>query len=267
MSKNVTTFDLDMAYNILSRTKAKELKQLWSKKERDATGLFLIEGEKCVKDSLEAFKPRYLICTQSWIDKNPGLLPQVQDNILLTDRRGIEIVSSLSSLPEVIAVCEKIKEEQVTPRLQLDKLYLLLDEIQDPGNLGTIIRTCDWFGVYDIYASFNTADIYSPKVVQATMGSLSRVRVHYTDLKELVENNQDLKLIGAVLDGTPLEECKEIEGGMLLMGNEGRGISEELKKLIDISLTISPVNKLNHPDSLNVAISTAILLSHIRGRK
>ena len=143
-----------------------------------------------------------------------------------------------------------------------DGLYLLLDEIQDPGNLGTIIRTSDWFGVYNIFASKNTVDVFSPKVVQSTMGSLSRVKVRYVDLEKLITENKDIKVIGTLLDGKPLNKVTLERKGFLLMGNEGRGMSDNLKKLIDLPLTILPFNKNNHPDSLNVAIATAIVLSH-----
>ena len=129
--------------------------------------------------------------------------------------------------------------------------------------MGTIIRTCDWFGIYDIFASKNTVDVYSPKVIQSTMGSLSRVKVHYLDLEKLIENNRKIKVIGTLLNGLPLNETNVGKGGMLIMGNEGRGISENLKKYIDVALTITPANLKSHPDSLNVAIATAITLFHI----
>ena len=168
---------------------------------------------------------------------------------------------------EIIGIFEKPAPIEIIPTLEKNKLYLLLDEIQDPGNLGTIIRTCDWFGIYDIFASPNTVDVYSPKVVQATMGSLSRVKVHYLDLVKLLETNQDFKVIGTLLDGKPLYEEKNVKEAFLIMGNEGKGISEELKKYIDIPLTIPPVNPVNHPDSLNVSIATAIVLSHLTENK
>lgn len=264
MSKNVTTFDINMEETILSKAKAKELKGLSLKKERDKKGLFLVEGEKCVKDTLDSFNLDSLICTREWIDNNPDIKKNWGKYLKLADKRTIEIISSLNSLPDVIAVFKIPDSDNEIPVLDKDKLYVLLDEIQDPGNLGTIIRTCDWFGVYEIYASKNTVDVYSPKVVQASMGSLSRVKVHYLELEKLIIKNRELKLIGTLLEGKPLSTIN-FSSGMLLMGNEGRGISKPLKDLVDISLTIPPVNPHNHPDSLNVAITTAIVLSHIHG--
>ena len=264
MSKNVTTFEVDMDIKVLSKTKAKELKGLSSKKERDLKGLFLAEGDKCVRDTLDSFKPEFLIVTRDWLAKNSFVENIYPDNLYLADKKTIALISCLSSLPEVIAVFKKPEDSEEVPELDKHKIYLLLDEIQDPGNLGTIIRTCDWFGVYDIFASRNTVDVYSPKVVQSTMGSLSRVKVHYLDLETLISKNRDIKLVGTVLDGIPIEDYKNIREGMILMGNEGRGISEKLKRYIDIPITIPPVNKVSHPDSLNVAIASAVILSHLR---
>lgn len=231
------------------------------KKERDALGLFLAEGHKCVVDLLPAFPLENLICTQEWIQKNPELASRYESKILISDRRGLEIISSLKSLPDVIAVFKKPSQsEDTTPSA---KTVLLLDEIQDPGNLGTIIRSCDWFGVYEIFASGSTADAFSPKVVQATMGSLARVKVNYVDLGKLIDENPDYKVVGTLLEGTPLKKADLSGKTFIIMGNEGRGISEELKKKIDVPVTIPPSNPTSHPDSLNVAIATAIILSNI----
>lgn len=249
--------------NELSKTKAKELKGLYSKKERDLTGLFMAEGEKCVKDLLKAFPLEYLICSQEWLKSNPELQRECSTQLLVSDKRGLEIISTLSSVPEVVAIFKKPEAETETPKLSAYKLYLLLDEIQDPGNLGTIIRTCDWFGVYEIFASKTTVDVYSPKVVKSTMGSLSRVKVRYLDLERLIDSNKEVPVVGTLLEGIPLNDAKLERHGMILMGNEGKGISESLKSKINVPVTIPPINPIDHPDSLNVAIATAIILSHL----
>lgn len=260
----MVTFEVDMQINSLSKTKAKEIRKLVSKKERDNQSLFLAEGEKCVMDMIGAFIPHIIIVSKDWAERNSELVSKFQDIVFIGDKRDFEIISSLNSIPDIIAVFKKTREEDKDLwDLNKNSLYLLLDEIQDPGNLGTIIRTCDWFGVYDIFASKNTVDVWSPKVVQSTMGSLARVRVHYLDLKNLVLTNRSLKLYGTVLNGEPIENFNHVNSGFLLMGNEGRGISEDMKELIDIPLTIPPVNSKYHPDSLNVAIATAIILSRL----
>lgn len=252
-----------MEIKVLSKIKAKELKSLSTKKERDRRRLFLAEGDKCVKDMLGAFVPEFLICNKDWLSNNPIIEDTYNKQLYLADNKTVGLISSLSSLPDIIAVFRMPVEDNEIPLLDKNRLYLLLDEVQDPGNLGTIIRTCDWFGVYDIYASKNTVDAYGPKVVQSTMGSLSRVRVRYVDLEKLILKNREIKLIGTLLDGEPLNQIKLEAKGMLLMGNEGRGISDSLKSYIDLPLTIPPSNKNSHPDSLNVAIATAVILSHI----
>lgn len=265
MSKNVPTFEVYMSFNELSKTKAKELRSLSNKKERDKQGLFIAEGNKCVRDIIDAFGVEHLICTSDWLQRNSGIAIKYQDKILRSDKKNIEIISTLSSIPDVIAVLKKGIHNEEIPILNKNKLYVLLEEIQDPGNLGTIIRTCDWFGVYDIYASKNTVDVYSPKVIQSTMGSLSRVKVHYLDLEELIIKNREIRLIGTVLNGIPLSNTRFNNGAMLLMGNEGKGISQKLLNLITDPVTIPPVNPVNHPDSLNVAIATSICLYYLSG--
>ncbi|MCH5228433.1 MAG: RNA methyltransferase [Muribaculaceae bacterium] len=263
MSKNVLPLKIVMAYKILSKTKAKEIRSLSAKKARDEKALFIAEGEKSVIDLLGSFDVEAIICYQEWAERHSDLLHRFEPQVFISDKRGLEIISSLNSIPPVVAVFKKWGVSENIPLLEKDRIYLLLDEIQDPGNLGTIIRTCDWFGIYDIFASPETVDIYNPKVVQATMGSLSRVRVHYLNLEDLIRKNSEIPVIGTLLNGNPLNEFKKISSCFLLMGNEGRGISEKLKQLITIPLTIPPVNKNNHPDSLNVAIATAVVLSHI----
>lgn len=266
MSKKVTTFEHDMELQKLSKTRAKELHALANKKERDSSGLFMVEGEKSLMDSIGFFRLRQLVCLPDWIERHGDLLRAHGDKILVGSPVTMSMVTTLSSAPSVIGIFEKPHYPEVIDYLSPDGLYLLLDDVQDPGNLGTIIRTCDWFGVYDIFASPGTADVYSPKVVKSAMGSLSRVRVRYTDLSLLIENNRDVKVIGTLLKGFPLEEYSEGLKGFLLMGNEGKGISEELKNKIEIGITIPPYDSRNHPDSLNVAIATAVILSHRNAR-
>ncbi|MCH5237432.1 MAG: RNA methyltransferase [Muribaculaceae bacterium] len=264
MSKKLTIFDITMEFEILSKSKARELKGLASKKIRDREKLFLAEGEKCVLATLGAFDLELLIASSQWLQSHSDLPQDVMKKIRKADMKTISIFSTLSTPSEVTAVFRKPDGYEVVPELNQDSLYVLLDEIQDPGNLGTIIRTCDWFGVYDIFASANTADVYSPKVVQATMGSLRRVRVHYVDISELIDKNRQLPVIGTLLNGSPLQSVKPKKGGMILLGNEGRGISDNLREKIDVPVTIPPVNSSSHPDSLNVAIANGIVLSHFR---
>ena len=263
MSKNLSTFDIGMEYQSLSKTKAKELKTLTLKKERDRQRMFIAEGEKCVLDSLFTFNPQFIIASSNWIEDHRDLLRAFGDKVLTADHRTREILTSLNTVPEVIGILKMEDVDPGIPKLSPHKLYVLLDEVQDPGNLGTIIRTCDWFGIYDVFASKNSVDVFNPKVVQATMGSLARVEVRYVDLKELISHNTEIKVIGTVLNGKPLPEAGLEEKGFILLGNEGRGISSSLLELIDIPVTIPATHKENCPDSLNVAVANAIILSSI----
>jgi len=147
-------------------------------------------------------------------------------------------------------------------------LCLALDEVQDPGNLGTIIRIADWFGIEHIFCSQGTADVYNPKVVQATMGALARVHVHYVNLSELIDSLPDIPVYGTFLDGTNIYEQELSQTGIIVMGNEGNGISPEVRKVINRRLYI-PNYPANRPtsESLNVAVATAITCAEFRRRK
>jgi TrmH family RNA methyltransferase len=184
----------------------------------------------------------------------------------------IEQMSSLRTPQGVIGVFRKRKDQVPTPtKLSDGQLLLALDGIQDPGNLGTIIRTCDWFGIYDILCTKDTADCYNPKVVQATMGALARVRVHYVNnLSEVLAQFQTAgyPVYGTLLDGKNMYAPSAIptkEKGIIVMGNEGNGISEDVRMLVTHSLLI-PSYPANIPtsESLNVSIATAIVLAEFR---
>lgn len=248
----------------LSKSKVKEFHSLQLKKRREETGLFLAEGRKCITDLLPRFELEALVATESCLIQNPALR-KFEDKIYLSpEKRFLGQISSLSTPPEIIAVFRMPENERPSLKLEGHRNYLLLDDIQDPGNLGTIIRTADWFGVYEIFASRETVDQFNPKVVQSTMGSLSRVNIYYVDLLELIRENPDISVYGTLLSGLPLKECNPSEKGLIMMGNEGKGISEELKKEITIPVTIPPYNVDSHPDSLNVAIAAGIILSHFQ---
>lgn len=233
----------------LSKAQVKWVRSLQRKKNRDAEGVFVAEGQKCVNDLLSAFEL---------------VLLATPDNATPTE---IEQMSSLRTPQGVIAVFRKpIPDTQYLS----SNLMLALDGVQDPGNLGTIIRTCDWFGVHDILCSRDTADCYNPKVVQATMGALARVRLHYVDLPEVLTElrQQGIPLYGTLLDGRNIYDTNAIPNkytGVIIMGNEGKGISEAVRSLITHPLRI-PSYPPDAPtsESLNVGIATAITLAEFR---
>ena len=246
----------------MTQNEIKQIRSLQIKKFRDELNLFVAEGDKCISELSKAFT----LVQHFYADNTP--------------LKDIERASSLRTPQGSIAVFRK--PQFTLPVIQPYTLYLALDGIQDPGNLGTIIRTADWFGIRDIICSANTADCFSPKVVQATMGALARVRVHYTDLpawltnsqhstlnsKHSTLNTQHSTIYGTLLTGKDLyapDAIPDKRSGIIVMGNEGNGLSPEVRKLITHSLRI-PSFPPDTPtsESLNVAIATAIILAHFR---
>ena len=234
----------------MTQNEVKQLQKLHLKKYRDELGLFVAEGDKCIGELLPAFEVVHHLTPAN------------------TPMRELERLSSLRSPQGSIAVLRK--PDYPMPDVQPGTLYLALDDVQDPGNLGTIIRTADWFGLRDIICSPATADCFSPKVVQATMGALARVRVHYSDLGEWLDSAKacGLPVYGTLLDGRDLYAPQAIadkHSGVIVMGNEGNGLSEAVRRLITHALRI-PSFPPGEPtsESLNVAIATAVVLAEFR---
>ena len=237
---------------MISKNQIKFVRQLEQKKYRKKEGLFVAEGPKVVGDLLRAgFKAHTIFATSEW-ESQGQTFQEVSDEEL---RR----VSFLQHPQRVLALFF-IPTESVP---SVSSLSLALDDVQDPGNLGTIIRLADWFGIDTIYCSENTADAWSPKVVQATMGSIARVNIIYTDLQELISKAQ-VPVYGTLLDGQDIYTQELSKEGIIVMGNEGNGISAPIRKLINRKLLIPQFHE--GPESLNVAIATAITCSEFRRR-
>lgn len=237
-----------------------------SARHRRQTGLFKVCGNKAVVDTIGHFRVEYLAADYEWLNLNRGLLPAGCDTMQVTTR-DLERMSGMQSPPDVIAVY-RVPEREIDLEALKGKLVMALDSIQDPGNLGTIIRTADWFGVDTILCSHTTADCYGPKVVQATMGAISRVGVHYCDLAEtLVELGKVMPVYGTFLDGENIYTKQLTPNGVIVMGNEGRGVSPQVAQIIGNRLLIpSFPPDVETSESLNVAIATAITLSEFRRR-
>ncbi|MCC8118928.1 MAG: RNA methyltransferase [Bacteroidales bacterium] len=225
-------------------------------KGRRESGLFMAQGTKCVLDTMGHFQLEALLATNNWIEQHPGIAASQ------VTTRDLERISTLSTPPQVIAIY-KIPAPAQLPDFT-SELVLALDCVQDPGNLGTIMRVCDWMGVHSILASADTADVWNPKVVQATMGAISRVRVIYTDLGQALEKAK-VPIYGTFLDGENIYKADLAAPSVIIMGNEGKGISSAIAELVTHKLTI-PSYPPDTPtsESLNVAIATAITLSEFR---
>lgn len=251
---------------MLSKTKVKYIRSLELKKFRNEYNAFVAEGNKLVADMLPAFECELLLAQSSWM-ATQGDIPAKE--LLAVDEEDIRKASFLKNPQEVIAVfkrpCWSI--EEVKPS---EQLILALDGIQDPGNLGTIIRLADWFGIEHIVCSLDTADVFSPKTVQATMGALAHVKIHYTELEPFLKQQEALSipLYGTFLDGENMYTKSLSETGILIMGNEGNGIRPSIEALIHEKLYI-PSYPAEHEtsESLNVAIATAVVCAEFRRRK
>lgn len=237
----------------ITKVQIKWVRSLQQKKYRDELGLFVAEGAKCVNDLQGAFELVLLV---------------TPENASPTE---IEQMSSLRTPQGMIGIFKK-REDKGNRLLTIsNELVLALDGVQDPGNLGTIIRTCDWFGIHHILCSRDTADCYNPKVVQATMGALARVRLHYVnDLTNALNEYQQMgyPIYGTLLNGKNMYASDALptkEKGIIVMGNEGNGISQSVRALVTYPLLI-PSYPTDTPtsESLNVSIATAIVLAEFR---
>ena len=246
---------------MISKNKIKYIRSLELKKNRNKEGKFVAEGFKVVDDLLALQPADLIVATGEWLRcKHFGAETEV---IEVTDEE-LKKVSFLQHPQQVLAVFKKATSGDYS--INTSELSLALDGVQDPGNLGTIIRIADWFGITHIYCSQDTADVYNPKVVQATMGSIARVKVEYGDLLGLVESlPADVPVYGTLLDGDNIYQQKLENRGLIVMGNEGKGISPELAKKVNHKLLIPnfPEGRAT-ADSLNVAIATAITCSEFR---
>ena len=245
---------------MLSQAKQKWIRSLELKKFRQEQGLFLAEGSKCCTDLLELLPCRFLAATKSWLEMHPGFRAV---EVTEATQEEINKASLLKNPQEVLAVFE-----MPTNVLQSEHfsgtLSLALDNIQDPGNLGTILRIADWFGIRQVVCSIGTVDAFNPKTVQATMGAIGRIRIQYTDLAAFLSSVR-LPIYGTFLKGEILYEANLQQEGIIVMGNEGNGISENIGKWVTNKLFI-PDFPMGHSgsESLNVSVATAIVCSEFR---
>jgi len=245
---------------MLSKSQINFVKLLHQKKNRKEAGLFIVEGDKSIAEFTHS---TYIIDTIFYTAKSALKLGILSQNVKLFEIKDADLqkISTLNTPQQALAIV-RIPENKPdnTFKLLNDTFTLVLDTIQDPGNLGTIIRTADWFGFKQIICSLETVEAYNPKVVQASMGSLARMQVNYTDLTILLQNC-NLPIYGALLDGKSIYEINFPPAGLLVLGNEGNGITDAVRKLVTHSAAIP---RFGMAESLNVAVSAAIFCMEIK---
>ncbi len=249
---------------MLSKNQIKFIKSLSQKKYRDESACFLAEGNKLVSDLFPYFDCLLLFTEASWLATQGDI--KVRE-LQIAAPGEMEKVSLLKNPQQVLAVFKQPQYPLDTNDLK-GKLSLVLDCIQDPGNLGTIIRIADWFGIENIICSSDTTDVYNPKTIQATMGALARVKVHYTDLPAFLKINDSFPVFGTFLDGNDIYTEQLGAEGFVVMGNEGNGISQEVAESITQKLFIPNFPAQNATsESLNVAVATSIICAEFRRRQ
>ena len=244
---------------MVSKSTIKYIQSLQHKKFRDEYNVFLAEGPKVVSGILSAgvFPVKAIYALQEWVDELDKTTKQhFNETIEIVKDFELEKMASYSTANKVVAIFEK---RAASTEIDVkNKFTIVLDDIQDPGNFGTIIRTADWFGIKNIICSPNTVDMYNNKVVQSTMASLGMVNVLYTNLSEWLRKQKTVKTFAAALNGTSLNETGNIKEGILIIGNESKGISSELLESADEKITIP---KIGSAESLNAAVATGIILA------
>lgn len=240
-----------------SKNQIKLVKSLQQKKYRNQFGLFVVEGIKLVREMLDSDYKVYRIFTADALLFTGQGQDDVVESVTEADLRKM---SGLTTPNTVLGVFEIAK----AGKIDFSDWILAVDDVRDPGNLGTIIRLCDWFGIKHLVCSENTVDCYNPKTLQATMGSIARVKVRYTDLEDFLRKT-DLPVFGAFMEGQTVYKTQMPEKGILVMGNEANGISSEVQALVSEQISIPQFGSTT-TESLNVATATAILLNEIRRR-
>jgi len=257
---------LIIVFQMISKNTIKLIKSLAIKKIRAKENLFLVEGDKIVAEVLESkFQVEKLYATGTFIVKNKSKTKNAK-NVTEVSSEDIKQVSLMKNPQNSIALCALPAEKELPERID-SNLSIYLDDIQDPGNLGTIIRICDWFGIELLFCSPKTADLFNPKVIQASMGSFCRVEVHYTSFEPVAAlvDKLGIPVFGAFLNGKNIYEQKLPPRALLVMGNEGNGISAGIENKIERKIKIPEFNKITKSaESLNVSIATGIICSEFK---
>lgn len=250
---------------MISKARIKLIKSLEQRKQRNLQQLFVAEGPKLVGELLVTMKPSYIAAIPEWWNEHASLLNSPCETDTITTEELHK--ASLLRTPQQVIALFPIPQYKFDTTTAQHELCLALDGVQDPGNMGTILRIADWFGIHNVVCSEDTVDIYNPKAVQATMGALARVKVHYVNLSEMLSQCKT-PIYGTLLDGNNIYKQELGQNGFIVMGNEGKGLSQAIRSLVTQKLYIP-----NYPigtqttESLNVAIATSIVCSEFRRRQ
>lgn len=253
---------------MIGKNRIKQIRQLAQKKHRDAEGLFLAEGAKVLRELLPLLSCRLLCATEDFLNTCEEQLLRRVEEIVVINQRELEQMSQLKTPRHGLALFHMppaVETKTLTAATE-QQMVLALDGVQDPGNLGTIVRIADWWGIDHVVCSHDTADVFAPKVVQATMGAIARVKVSYVDLPQWLESlPNEVAVCGTFLDGDNIYAAPLPHSGVLVMGNEGKGISADVEATVNHRLLI-PSFPAHRPtsESLNVAIATAVAVAEFR---
>jgi TrmH family RNA methyltransferase len=241
---------------MLVKSRVKYIQSLGQKKHRDNEGIFIAEGPKIVAELLSTGRAfiQQMYAVKEWLQEHQHEVNGIEAIEITEDELGK--ISQLATPNQVIAIVKQFDGPSIDTK---DTLTLVLDAIQDPGNLGTIIRIADWFGIRQIVCSKDCADLYNPKVIQSTMGSVARIKIVYTDLPGWL-SQQKVPVYAAALEGQDITTMKKLEEGIIIIGNESKGISPEVMELAGEKITIT---RKGQAESLNAAVATGIILSHL----
>ena len=242
---------------MLSKSQVKYIQSLGQKKCRDEEGLFIAEGPKIVAELLKEKDcvVQQVYAVKNWIDEQER---GINTTVIEITNEELEKISQLKAPNQVLLAAKQMKWRG-EPEIK-NSITLVLDTIQDPGNIGTIIRLADWFGIKQIICSVECADIYNPKVVQASMGSIARIRVDYTDIASWLKKHKDIPVYAAALNGKDITQMGKLNEAIIIIGNESKGISSEILEKVNSKITIKGKG---NAESLNAAVAAGIILSHL----
>ena len=249
---------------MLSKNKIKYIQSLKLKKFRQKYNNFIVEGDKIARELLvhPNFEIESIFTTQTWQTKNKLVLQKHINKTIIVDEKELKKITGLSTPNEVLIIAKQFKFE-IQENLFFDDFSLYLDDIRDPGNMGTILRIADWFGVKQVICSPNSVEVYNAKVVQATMGSFLRVATPIMDCIELKSKYPAIKIFGAILEGDNIFQIKTNLKGILVIGNESKGIQKNILNIMDHGLKI-PKSPIGGAESLNAGVATGIMVAYFR---